>query len=147
MLVRAGCTAPHPWTRLLGFFQPVPVSAGRMPLHPQLAPSHKLIMNEVHRPGLVRSCGRLPILAQLCLNPALRRLVPQLQAHLAVQPIDPLRIHLPPCRRMKAICASVNFDLFMVLPRPTARIAQAAKLEFSSKDPSENREAGQAADL
>ena len=25
-------TAPHPWTRLLGFFQPVPVSAGRMPL-------------------------------------------------------------------------------------------------------------------
>src|SRR5262249_8346683 len=44
---------------------------------------------------------------------------------------------------MKAICASVNFDLFMVLPRPTARIAHAAKLEFSSKDRSENREAGQ----
>jgi len=44
--------------------------------HPQLAPSGKLIMNEVHRPGLVRSCGRLPVLAQLCLNPALRRLVP-----------------------------------------------------------------------
>src|SRR5262249_2636989 len=43
---------------------------------------------------------------------------------------------------MKAICASVNFDLFMVLPRPTARIAHAAKLEFSSKDRSENREAG-----
>src|SRR5262249_39639950 len=31
---------------------------------------------------------------------------------------------------MKAICASVNFDLFMVLPRPTARITHAAKLEF-----------------
>src|SRR5262245_7532901 len=44
---------------------------------------------------------------------------------------------------MKAICASVNLDLFMVLPRPTARIAHAAKLEFSSKDRSENREAGQ----
>src|SRR5215510_395064 len=43
---------------------------------------------------------------------------------------------------MKAICASVNLDLFMVLPRPTARIAHAAKLEFSSKDRSENREAG-----
>src|SRR5262245_50459199 len=43
---------------------------------------------------------------------------------------------------MKAICASVNFDLFMVLPRPTARITHAAKLEFSSKDRSENREAG-----
>src|SRR5262245_55682568 len=43
---------------------------------------------------------------------------------------------------MKAICASVNLYLFMVLPRPTARIAHAAKLEFSSKDRSENREAG-----
>src|SRR5262245_54742798 len=53
-------------------------------------------MNEVHRPSLVRSCGRLPILAQLCLDPALRRLVAQLQAHLAVQPIDPLRVHPPP---------------------------------------------------
>jgi hypothetical protein len=31
----------------------------------------------------------------------------------------------------------------MVLPRPTARIAQAAKLEFSSRDRSEKREAGQ----
>jgi hypothetical protein len=41
---------------------------------------------------------------------------------------------------MKAICASVNFDLFMVLPRPTARIAHAAKLEFSSKDRSENKQ-------
>src|SRR5215831_2825321 len=30
--IRSDWTAPHPWTRLLGFFQPVPVSAGRMPL-------------------------------------------------------------------------------------------------------------------
>src|SRR5262249_43496431 len=44
---------------------------------------------------------------------------------------------------MKAICASINFDLFMVLPRPPARITHAAKLEFSSKDRSENREASQ----
>src|SRR4029453_7433937 len=52
--------------------------------HPQRAPGCKLIMNEVHRPGLVRSCGRLPILTQLGLDPALRHLVPQLQGHLAV---------------------------------------------------------------
>jgi hypothetical protein len=39
---------------------------------------------------------------------------------------------------MKAICASENFDLFVVLPRPTG---QAAKLEFFSKDRSEKREA------
>ncbi len=32
--------------------------------HPQLAPGGKLIMNEVHRPGLVRSWGHLAILAQ-----------------------------------------------------------------------------------
>jgi hypothetical protein len=42
----------------------------------------------------------------------------------------------------KAICASVNFDLFMVLPRPAARITLAAKLEFSSNDRSEYKEAG-----
>jgi hypothetical protein len=36
----------------------------------------------------------------------------------------------------------VNFDLFMVLPRPAARITLAAKLEFSSNDRSEYREAG-----
>src|SRR5262249_30067361 len=35
-----------------------------------------------------------------------------------------------------------NFDLFMVLPRSAARIADAAKLELSSKDRSNNREAG-----
>src|SRR6516164_4836781 len=33
---------------------------------------------------------------------------------------------------MKAICASVNFDRFMAIPRPPARIRNAAKLEFSS---------------
>src|SRR5262249_60545261 len=61
----------------------------------------------------------------------------------ALQKISPPAVPSSPCRRMKAICASVNFDLFMVLPRPTARIAHASKLEFSSNDRSENREAGQ----
>jgi hypothetical protein len=42
---------------------------------------------------------------------------------------------------MKAICASVNFDRFMLLPRPAARIRHAAKLEFSSKDRSRKPEA------
>ena len=44
---------------------------------------------------------------------------------------------------MKAICAYVNFDRFMVLPRPTARISRAAKLEFSSNLRSRKPEAGQ----
>ena len=41
-------------------------------------------------------------------------------------------------------CASVNFDLFMVFPRPTARITHAAKLESSSNLRSRKPEAGQA---
>jgi hypothetical protein len=44
---------------------------------------------------------------------------------------------------MKAICASENLDLFMVLSRPTARISHAAKLEFSSKNRSSKPGAGQ----
>src|SRR5262249_8339567 len=60
----------------------------------------------------------------------------------ALRQISPTAVPSSPCRRMRAICASVNFDLFMVLPRPTARITHAAKLEFSSKDRSDNREAG-----
>src|SRR5262245_30764620 len=39
--------------------------------------------------------------------------------------------------------SNVNFDLFMVLPRPAARITLAAKLESSSKDRSEIPGAGQ----
>jgi hypothetical protein len=35
-----------------------------------------------------------------------------------------------PIARMKAICASVNFDRFMVVLRSTARITCAAKLRF-----------------
>ena len=44
---------------------------------------------------------------------------------------------------MNAICASENFDLFIVLPRPAAQKGHPAKLEFSSKKRSRNREAGQ----
>jgi hypothetical protein len=47
------------------------------------------------------------------------------------------------CHRMKAICTSVNFDRFMVLPRLTARISHAAKLEFFSNLRSRKLEAGQ----
>ncbi|MDE2165255.1 MAG: hypothetical protein KGJ66_02815, partial [Alphaproteobacteria bacterium] len=46
------------------------------------------------------------------------------------------------CRNTNAICASENFDAFIVLPRPTALKTHTAKLEFSSKDRSKNREAG-----
>jgi hypothetical protein len=38
--------------------------------------------------------------------------------------------------------ASANIDRFMVIPRPTARITEAAKLEFSSNNRSKKPEAG-----
>src|SRR5262249_62320159 len=47
-----------------------------------------------------------------------------------------------PRRRLKAICAPIPLGLFVGFPRPQARSADAAKVEFSSKDRSENREAG-----
>jgi len=43
--------------------------------HAQLVSGRQLVMDEVHRPGLVRSCGRAAIIAQLGLDPALRRFV------------------------------------------------------------------------
>ncbi|MCP1838558.1 hypothetical protein ACVIHI_000077 [Bradyrhizobium sp. USDA 4524] len=49
-------------------------------------------MDEVHCPGLVRSCGRPAVIAQLGLDPALGRLVAQLQAQFA---IDAARLVLP----------------------------------------------------
>ncbi len=58
---------------------------------------------------------------------------------MALRQISPTAVSSSPWRRMKAICASENFDLFMVLPCPTG---QATKLEFSSKHRSQNRGAG-----
>jgi hypothetical protein len=40
-------------------------------------------MDEVHRPGLIGSRRRAAVFSQLGLDPAFRRLVAQLQAHLA----------------------------------------------------------------
>ena len=48
--------------------------------HPKLAAGRQLVMHEVHRPGLVRTRRRLAVLPQLGLDPALGRLVAQLQA-------------------------------------------------------------------
>jgi hypothetical protein len=48
--------------------------------HAKLAPGGELIVNEVHRPGLVRSRCRSTVIPQLGLDSALRRFVTQLQA-------------------------------------------------------------------
>ena len=43
-------------------------------------------MDEVHRPGLVRSRGRPTVVAQFGLDPTLGRFVAQLQAQFAIDP-------------------------------------------------------------
>ena len=67
--------------------------------HPQLRSSRQLIVHEVHRPGFIGSCRRAAVLPQLGLHPALGRLVAQLQAHIAIQPIHALGIDPPAVRR------------------------------------------------
>lgn len=44
----------------------------------------QLIVDKIHRPGLVRSCRRPAVVAQLGLDPALGRFVAQLQAQFAI---------------------------------------------------------------
>src|SRR3546814_2502409 len=63
--------------------------------HAQLAASCQLVVNEVHRPHIVRSDRRSTVLAQLRLHPPLGGLVAQLQAQLPVKPIDLLWVHDP----------------------------------------------------
>ena len=90
--------------------------------YPQLAPGRELIMDEVHGPGLVWSRGRLPILPRLGLDPALRCFVAQLQAHLAVLPVDPVWVGPPPLttqQHMDTTIAVTHARLANLgLPRP-----------------------------
>ena len=51
---------------------------------PKLAAGRQLIVDEVHRPGLVRSRRRSTVIPQLGLDPTLRRFVAQLEAQFAV---------------------------------------------------------------
>jgi hypothetical protein len=52
----------------------------------------------------------------------------------ALRQAPPIAVPSSTCREMKAICVSENFDLFMILPSPTAVMGHAANLEFSGKD-------------
>jgi hypothetical protein len=63
----------------------------------------------------------------------------------ALRQTSPIAVPSSACRRMKAICASENFDRFIVLSPSNGPNRCAAKLEFSSNNRSKNREAGQSA--
>jgi len=52
-------------------------------------------MNEVHHPDIVRPDGDSAVIAQLCLYPPLRGLVPELHAQLSVNETDFFDVHAP----------------------------------------------------
>ena len=91
--------------------------------HPDLAAGGELVVDEVHRPGLIAARGRHTVLAQLRLHPAAGHLVAQLQPQLLVKAVAPLWIIAVPsaCFSTKAICASENFDAFMELSSSPSR--------------------------
>jgi len=63
--------------------------------HADLAAGGELVVNKVHRPGLVDLACLRPILAQLGLHATLRRFVAQLQAQLPVKTVDALDVDGP----------------------------------------------------
>ena len=63
--------------------------------HPQLAAGGELVVDEVHRPGLVRRGRRTAILPKPRLHSPLRSLVSQLQGQLIVDPMNFLVVLQP----------------------------------------------------
>lgn len=61
----------------------------------QLATRRQLVVDEVHRPHIVRADRRRTVLPQLCLHPPLGCLVAQLKAQRPVKPVNLLGIHRP----------------------------------------------------
>lgn len=71
-------------------------------------------MDEVHGPDLIGCGGWRTVVAQLCSDTTLRHLVPQLQAHLLVKPINSLGVYiptLPPQQNMDASVAIADASL------------------------------------
>ena len=65
-------------------------------------------MQEVHRPRLVRRDGWPAIVPELRLHATLRRLVPQLQAELTIDPVGPLGVHLPALTTKQNVDAPIS---------------------------------------
>ncbi len=75
--------------------------------NPDLASRGQLVVNKVHRPGLIVALRLATVLAQLGFHPLLRRLVAQLQAKVLVKPVDALDVHRPALPRQKHVDAPV----------------------------------------
>lgn len=67
--------------------------------HTDLLARGELIVNEVHGPYVIVTDRRGTILSQLRLDPAPRRLVPELQAQIPVNTVGPLHVDVPTFER------------------------------------------------
>lgn len=65
-------------------------------------------MDKIHRPFIVRPDGLLAILSELRLHPALRVLVPELQAQLVVNPASLLHVDHPALAPQKHVHALIT---------------------------------------
>jgi hypothetical protein len=81
----------------------------------QLPSRSELVVHEVYRPGLVASGRRRPVLPELRLHAALRRLVPELKAQLVVKPARSLPVDGPALAQQE--------DVYATVPIPHARLA------------------------
>ncbi len=74
---------------------------------PDLATHRQLTVYEVHCPNVMRSARRRTVLAKLRLDPPTRRLLAQLQAHLAVDPANTFVIERPAFTHQQHVHAPV----------------------------------------
>ena len=76
--------------------------------NPQLLAQSELVMDEIHRPDLIRPSCLLAIFAQLRLHPPLGMLVPELQVQLIVNPAGLLDVHLPTLPAQQHVHATIT---------------------------------------
>ena len=75
--------------------------------NPDLPARGELVLDEVYVPGLVAARHRTTVVPQLRLDPALERLITQLQVQVSVKAIDPLRIDRPALPAQQDVLAAI----------------------------------------
>ncbi len=118
----------------------------------QLLAQGELVAHEVHRPDIVRPDGLLAVLPKLGLHPALRMLVPKLQAQLIVNPAGLLHVDHPSLASQQHVDAPVAIthaclcDLFDPplngsLVRPPGLVVVGGRVEANGPTGSPDRHA------
>lgn len=82
------------------------------------------VVDEIHRPDIIRADGFVAVLAQFCLHPPLGVLVAELKPQLVVNPSSLLDIHLP------SLSSQQNVDAPISIADP--RLADLSNSQFQS---------------